>query len=49
MGFELGFAVRWVVLRDQAVAGKAIESLLAGAVKFLGPTVSAPAGGKVSE
>jgi hypothetical protein len=49
MGFEFGFAVRWVVRRDQAVAGKAIESLLAGAVEFLGQTVGAPASGKVRE
>ena len=30
-------------------AGKAIESLLAGAVEFLGQTVGAAASGKVSE
>jgi hypothetical protein len=49
MGFEFGFALRWVVLRDHAVAGKAIESLLAGAVEFLEQTVGAPASGKVGE
>ena len=30
MGFEFGFALRWVVLRDQAVAGKASESCRTG-------------------
>ena len=49
MGFEFGFALWWVVLRDHAVAGKAIESLLAGAVEFLVQTVGAPASGKVGE
>ena len=49
MGFEFGFAVRWLVLRDQDVVGKAIESLLAGAVEFLEQTLGAPASGKVSE
>jgi hypothetical protein len=49
MGFEFGFAVRWVVLRDQAVAGEAIESGLAVAVEFLRQAVGARPGGKVSE
>jgi hypothetical protein len=49
MGFEFGFAVRLAVLRNQALAGKAIESLLAGAVEFLGQAVGAPASGNVSE
>jgi hypothetical protein len=47
IGFEFGFAVQWVVSRDQDVAGKAIESLLTGAVEFLGQTVGGPAGGRV--
>jgi hypothetical protein len=37
------------VLPDHAVAGKAIESLLPGAVEFLERTVGAPASGKVGE
>jgi len=49
MGFEFSFAVGWVVLRDQDAAGKAIESVLAGAVGFLEQTVGAPASGKISE
>jgi hypothetical protein len=49
MGFEFGFVVQWVVLGDQDVAGKTIESLLTGAVEFLGRTVGGPASGKVSE
>jgi hypothetical protein len=49
MGFEFGSVLRWVALRDQAVAGKTIGSLLAGAAEFLGQTSGVPASGKVSE
>ena len=49
MGFEFGFAVQWVALRDQAMAGKAIESLLAVSVESLGQAVGAHPMGKAVE